>query len=141
MKNRHISAPGFSLIELLLVLALIGIISAIAIPSFLGQRRRAAVIGDAITNAKALAMILESRKAETGVYATAGTYTWKADGSSASGPTLVPTFQTVGNTKMDYTLTVAPSALIYTITVTDPKVANREMYQTDQTGAQLYRLN
>lgn len=134
-------SQGFTLIELLLVLAIIGIISGIAIPSYLGQRKRAVVIGDAISNSKSLAMVLESRKAETGIYAPAGTYIWKADGSNASGPALIPTFQTVGNSKMDFTLVVPANTLTYTLTVTDPNISNREMYQTDQTGADLFRLN
>ena len=40
---------GFTLIEMLLVVAIIGIISAIAIPSFLGQRRRARTVAAART--------------------------------------------------------------------------------------------
>ena len=64
------------------MLALIGIISAIAIPSFLGQRRRARVIGDAMSNAKVLSMSLENRKAENGLYGAAGTYGWKPDGTA-----------------------------------------------------------
>ena len=66
---------GFSLIEVLLVLAIIGILSSIAIPSYLGQRRRARVIGDAISNAKVIQMALESRKAENGTYGAPVSYT------------------------------------------------------------------
>ena len=57
-----VRSRGFTLIEAMLVVAIIGIISAIAIPSFLGQRRRARTIGDAIANAKVLQMALESLK-------------------------------------------------------------------------------
>ena len=80
--KRERNDRGFSLVELLLVLAILGIISAIAIPSFLGQRRRARVIGDAQANAQVLRMKLESYRAETGVYGTASaTYTWTASGT------------------------------------------------------------
>jgi type IV pilus assembly protein PilE len=131
---------GFSMVELLLVLAIIGILSAIAIPSFMGQRRRARVIGDAISNAKALQMALENRKAETGLYAVAGTYDWKSDGSAATGPTLLPTFTPQGNSKMDYDLVVDASGLTYTLTVTDPTFSNVTAYQTNQAGQELARL-
>ena len=56
---------GFSLVEVMLVVAIIGIISGIAIPNYLGQRRRARVIGDAISNAKVLQMALAEKIAET----------------------------------------------------------------------------
>ena len=83
-------ARGLSLIELLLVIALIGILSGIAIPSFMGQRRRARVIGDAQSNARVIAMALETRKADNGIYGTGGPYTWTV----AAGPsdaTFLPT--------------------------------------------------
>ena len=134
-------SKGFSLVEVLLVLAIIGIISAIAIPSFLGQRRRAQVIGDAISNAKALSMMLESRKAEIGIYGAKATYEWKADGSAATGPALIPSFQPVGNTKMDYSVVIDATTLAFVLTVTDPKSGNATMYQTDQTGAEIKRYD
>lgn len=134
--------PGFSLVELLLVLALIGILSAIAIPSFLGQRRRARVIGDAMANAKVLQMSLESRKADAGIYAAAGTYKWAADGSETTGPALIPTFQPSGASKMNYSVLVANGGLTYTLTVTDPSIGSGETaYQTNQLGQELARLH
>jgi prepilin-type N-terminal cleavage/methylation domain-containing protein len=129
-------ARGFSLIEALLVLAIIGIISAIAIPSYLGQRRRARVVGDAMANAKVMAIMLESQKADTGVYGSGGPYTWSASGSAQS---VLPNFSPSGNTQMSYKLEFASSGLAYTITVTDPTLGVTA-YQTDQTGAQLQRL-
>lgn len=134
-------SKGFSLVEILLVLAIIGIISAIAIPSFIGQRKRAQVVGDAISNTKTLSMMLESRKAETGIYGAPGTYIWKADGSDVTGPALIPTFKTVGNSKMDYTVVIAAGALSFSITATDPKLGNATMFQTDQTGAEVKRFD
>ncbi len=134
---------GFSLVEILLVLAILGIISAIAIPSFMGQRRRAQVIGDAMANAKVLQMGLESRKADSGTYGTSGsTYGWKADGSDTSGPALIPTFQPSGNSRMNYSVTVGGGGLTYVMTVTDPSIGSGVIaYQTNQNGQELARLH
>jgi prepilin-type N-terminal cleavage/methylation domain-containing protein len=129
---------GFSLIEILLVLAIMGIISAIAIPSFLSQRRRARVIGDAKANAEVLRMALESRKAETGIYAASATYTWTAAGavpSSATNP--APGFVVQGASKMDFKVVVANGGLSYVLDVTDPKMGGAVVIQTDQAGRQL----
>ncbi|MFN7958475.1 MAG: type II secretion system protein [Holophagaceae bacterium] len=133
---------GFSLVEILLVLAILGIISAIAIPSFLGQRRRARVIGDAMSNAKVLQMGLEARKADGGVYGAPGTYDWTADGSATTGPALIPTFQPTGSSKMNYSVVVANGGLTYVLTVTDPSIGSGvTAYQTNQNGQELARLH
>ena len=130
---------GFSLIEVLLVLAIIGILSGIAIPSFLGQRQRARRVGDAEANARVLAMALEATKADTGIYGPAGaTATWTP---GAVAPTLVtyltspaPSFSAAGNSQMTFQVTAQP--LTYTIDVYEGDgVGGIKWISTNQAGA------
>jgi len=142
---RKNNARGFSLIELLAVVAIMGIIAGVAIPSFIGQRRRARVIGDAQATSQVLMMQLETVKADSGIYGADGDYKWTAaTGPDAKAKVLLPNYSpsgTGGNTgssKMDYTVTIANNGLTYTLTVNDPQLSNAPVYQTDQNGNKLF---
>lgn len=134
-------SQGFTLVELLLVLAIIGIISVIAIPHFMGQRRRARVIGDATANAQVLRMLLETRKADTGGYGPAsGHYTWT--NGVASDPTFLPGFTPQGNSQMNYDILIGPTPLTYVVTCTDPTLGPGVVaFQVDSQGQVLQRLH
>jgi prepilin-type N-terminal cleavage/methylation domain-containing protein len=133
---------GFSLVEVLLVLVIIGVLSGIAIPSFLGQRRRSRIIGDAISNAKVVQMALESRKAENGIYGAADTYAWALGVGDAKATALLPTLSTLGGSKMNYTLVIDANGITYTLTAFDPSLSTTiPAYQTNQAGAELARMH
>ncbi|BDU77219.1 type IV pilin protein [Mesoterricola sediminis] len=134
------SAQGFSLVELLLVLAIIGILSAIAIPSYLGQRRRARIVGDAKANAQVLRMQLENHKAEVGLYGTAGTYTWSSAATPAASTSPAPGFTAKGGTQMTYVLTIGSTGLTYGLDVKDKTLANAVVFTTNQNGSNVFTL-
>ena len=59
---------GFTLTELIIVVAIIGILAAIAIPGYIGQQKRAART-EAYTNLQTLRLLEEQYYAENGEYA------------------------------------------------------------------------
>lgn len=122
---------GFSLIEILLALAIIGIIAGIAIPSFLGSRAQARYIGDARANTEVIRQSLENFRADNGQY-PAGTLVWSKGVPPVPNP--LPNVAFKDSTKLDFTVTVNADRLSYTITSTDPQQGNKQIYKVDQTG-------
>ncbi|MBI5195222.1 MAG: prepilin-type N-terminal cleavage/methylation domain-containing protein [Nitrospirae bacterium] len=83
---------GFTLTELIIVVAIIGILAAIAVPSYLGQQKRAAR-AEAYTNLESLRLLEEQFMAENSAYtASVGTCSAGNDNITAI-QALLPGFQ------------------------------------------------
>jgi len=142
MRHKH-QVLGFSLIELLLVLAIIGIVSAIAIPAFMGQRHRAHSIGDAQANVQVIRMQLETVKADSGIYGVAGTYNWiytppNTNAPDAATAAAFPSIS-VPTSRMTFQLVIPAGGLTYVLSANDPTITGSPLtYQVDQSGKVLF---
>lgn len=77
-----ISRSAFTLIELLIVVAIIGILAAIAVPNFLNAQMRAR-IANAVSDMKALDTSLEMYRMDNNIYPP-----WKDDNGTNRNPVL-----------------------------------------------------
>jgi prepilin-type N-terminal cleavage/methylation domain-containing protein len=71
---------GVTLIELLIVIAIIGILAVIAVPAYIGQQKKAAMT-EAFSNLENLRLLEEQYFAENGRYAPNPDATWTYKGT------------------------------------------------------------
>jgi type IV pilus assembly protein PilA len=115
LRERMSREDGFTLIELLVVMLIIGILAAIAIPTFFNQKEKAQ---DA--DAKAMAHTAQTAM-ETWSVDHNGTYA----GATAGGLTLIEgTVNSTDATKPEVSVVGTPNATDYQIHVTSPKTGN-----------------
>jgi len=81
---------GFSLVELLVVVAVIGILAAIAIPTYIGIQKKSAR-SEARANLEAIALVLEGYMAENNSYGPIEDYIYSC-GANCTKSTFVPAY-------------------------------------------------
>jgi type IV pilus assembly protein PilA len=109
MFNRLKDERGFTLIELLVVVLIIGILAAVALPTFLGQRDKG-FDADAKSNARNVQTLVESCGVDNaGDYTNCTTATQLGDGASLIG-TGVGKVAVSGASQDAYTITATSKA-------------------------------
>jgi len=112
---------GFTLVELLLVLIIIGILAGIAVPLYLGQREKA-MHAEAKSNLETIRLLEEQYFAENGNYGPDGSYSYNdTRGVEDNGiEDLLPGFQpgNISSLRFNYTLNISNNGTEFIATAT-----------------------
>jgi prepilin-type N-terminal cleavage/methylation domain-containing protein len=106
---------GVTLIELIIVVAIIGILAAIAVPAYLGQQKAAART-EAYSNLQNLRLLEEQFFAENGAYTASAA-------NVAAIQALLPGFRPGTGLTFNYAITSTSSCFVATATGTGTRVA------------------
>jgi prepilin-type N-terminal cleavage/methylation domain-containing protein len=132
-RARERQDKGFTLIEVLVVVIIIGILAAIAIPIFLHQREKA-VDASAKSDARVIATQLESFHTDTEVYPSAADYSFTTPRVTIGDETVT---MSPGNVPSVY---VNIGGTAYCISVDNPGRSTRPwVWQGDRGGLQTDR--
>jgi type IV pilus assembly protein PilA len=133
LRQRAQGERGFTLIELLVVILIIGILAAIAIPSFLNQKTKAY---DA--SAKELARTAETT-AETIATDNGGSYSTLSQSQLSSYEATIQTTSGGGNAWISYALPGSSSSNTYDVVATANNTG--DVFEIERTASgQIYRF-
>ena len=127
-KSMNKQDEGFTLIELLVVIIIIGILAAIAIPTFLNQRKKATESGMK-SDLRSIANEMESVYTDSQVYPAATQAAAGADVAVTGGPNVK-----VSDTLTVVGVTVAADNQSFCIDATNSKVDNGWKYDSAAGG-------